>query len=188
MEKWKEVEGYEGLYEISNLKRVKSLKRQVKNLNGFRTVNERILATKIHSCGYVQVVLRKYGTDKCFRIHVLVAKAFIPNSDNKPQVNHIYGVKLNNIVHNLEWVTRKENMQHASQSGLLNNTVLAENRRKILENHKRVVSQFLKDGLFLKNFNSIKEAAEICDIPAPNIVDVCAGRRKSAGGFVWKYV
>jgi len=108
MEEWRKIEGYEGLYQVSNLGRVKSL------MYG----KEKILKGGINPYGYHFVILNKYPIKKNMKVHRLVAKAFIPNSDNKPEVNHIDGNKLNNNIHNLEWNTRKENNSHALDTGL----------------------------------------------------------------------
>ena len=111
---WKDVQGYEGQYQVSNLGRVKSIKRK---LNNGRTVNEKMLnssSKKKTQDGYLMVAL----AGKTFRVNRLVAAAFIPNPDNKPVVNHIDGDKENNKADNLEWTTISENMLHAYRCGL----------------------------------------------------------------------
>lgn len=120
---WKAIEGFEGLYEVSNLGRVRSLDRTYPN--NYRP--HKGIIKKFALCGgrghnkYPTVGLQrvnpKFKTGAL--VHRLVAKAFIPNPDNKPEVNHIDGNKLNNHVDNLEWCTRKENVQHSSDNGLL---------------------------------------------------------------------
>jgi len=103
---WKPVVGYEGLYEVSNLGRVKSLPR-----NG--TIRqERVLRENVKRSGYVNIVLRKNGKPRTFRLHRLVARAFIQNPENKPQVNHKNGDKRDNRAINLEWTTVSENLKH----------------------------------------------------------------------------
>ncbi len=113
-EAWKQIEGYEGLYEVSNLGRVKSLPKP-KSLN--RRKGELIMSHGI-GAGYPFIILCKNGKVKNIRIHRLVAKAFIPNLDNKPQVNHINCVKHDNKVENLEWTTQQENITHAIANGI----------------------------------------------------------------------
>jgi hypothetical protein len=115
---WKEIKGYEGLYQVSNLGRVKSLSK-VKELynGGLYNTKDKILTPRI-SNGYISVSLHKHNKGITKLIHRLVAEAFIPNPEGKPQVNHIDGNKTNNILSNLEWNTRSENIQHAFNTSL----------------------------------------------------------------------
>ena len=107
-EEWRDVGGYEGLYQVSNLGRIRSFHNQYgRVLKPIRTTD-----------GYSQVTLTKKGNQTFVRLHVLIARAFIPNVENKPQVNHIDGNRQNCRVDNLEWVTPKENIQHAYRTGL----------------------------------------------------------------------
>ena len=111
-ETWKDIKGYEGFYQVSNIGNVKSLKRIVNNsttYGGKATVKERILKPKTDKDGYESVGLRKDGKVKHFRVHRLVATAFIPNPNSYPIVNHKDEVKNNNIVSNLEWCTVRYN-------------------------------------------------------------------------------
>lgn len=118
-EVWKPIEGYEGLYEVSNFGRIKSLRRDVAIPNqrlgtvGYRTYPERIKPCVKNRYGYYQVTLSKEAKSRTFRVHRLVALAFIPNPDNKPYINHIDGNKKNNRIENLEWCTASENNWHA---------------------------------------------------------------------------
>lgn len=119
MEIWKDVEGYEGLYQVSNLGRVKSVARFVDHpKGGKRIVQERIMAVKINKRGYLYSSLSKNGVVVNHLNHRVVGIAFIPNNDNKPEVNHKDGVKTNNFKDNLEWSTRSENEIHARKTGL----------------------------------------------------------------------
>lgn len=133
---WKDIKGYEGLYQVSNLGRIKSLQRYRISKSGTnQNVNEKILK---QSCGktnkYLNVTLAKNKKNKTFQIHRLAALNFIPNPNNYPQVNHKDGNKQNNCVDNLEWCTCKENINHAWKNGL----------NHISEKHRKVASDNAK--------------------------------------------
>ena len=137
---WKDVVGFEDYYQVSNLGRVKRIK------GGRGTHIGKILHGAPATDGYWRVLLRKNSKSKCVNVHILVAKAFIPNPDNKPEVNHIDGNKLNNACSNLEWVSHKENMDHAWKNGLCH-FHSEETRRKLSiaannrsEEHRRKLS------------------------------------------------
>ena len=118
-EVWKDIEGYEGLYQVSTCGNIKSLAKPRKNGNGRCYIQkEKLLKQSFTSTGYKKVELYKDGKRKSFKVHRLVAIAFIPNPDNKPEVNHIDGNKINNNIDNLEWVTSSENTIHAYETGL----------------------------------------------------------------------
>lgn len=119
---WKPIKNYEGLYEVSNLGRIKRLS-ETRELFGGRTTmfyEDRILKEKKHSGGYKLVCLCKNGTNKSHSIHRLVAIAFIPNPENKRETNHKNAIKSDNRVENLEWVTPSENQLHAYGLGIKN--------------------------------------------------------------------
>lgn len=124
---WHDIFGYEGLYQVSNFGRIKSVDRIIKNSgtkNGEYHVKGKIKNVSEYKSrgGYCGVTLYKNNVGKSYRVHRLVAQAFIPNPENKPEVNHKDGNKKNNCVDNLEWVTGKENTIHAWNTGLTNNT------------------------------------------------------------------
>lgn len=121
---WRDIEGYEGHYQVSNLGRVKSLERYMNGRNGGKSLlKERILKPIKNNRGYLNVNLSKNRKRKNANIHRLVAKAFIPNPDNKPEVNHVDTNKKNNRADNLEWATTKENIRHAWEKGLCKPTI-----------------------------------------------------------------
>ena len=153
---------------------------------------------RMNSDGYMCITVGKTGNRTVASVHRLVAKAFIPNPLNLPEVNHkdghrkdfnFAGTKENNYEDgNLEWVDRKENMLHASRTGLINKD---SKKRKISTalNQKKSVEKALRpENNVLSIFRSIKIAGEITNIPQQNIGEVCRGNRDSAGGFKWEYV
>lgn len=168
---WKDIRGYEGIFQVSNTGKVKSLER-IDRLG--RKIQEKILTTKVNKNGYVIVHLKHNGRKRTYFVHRLVAIAFLGYEENM-DVNHIDGNKENNCLDNLEWVTRKENMDHAWKNGL-------NKRRK-----PKKVAQYKNDKL-IAVFDSAYDAERKTQIYASHICSCCHGRRKSAGGFNWKYV
>lgn len=163
-EVWKDVKGYEGFYQVSNLGRVKSLPR-----NG--TVKRERILTPHRVGGYLHAELNMRGVHKGKKIHRLVAEAFIPNPDNKREVNHIDGNKHNNTVENLEWVTSSENQLHAFH---------------VIKTQKMsTVLQKDLEGNPIKEWYGINNAAKTLGIQAADISHCCSGQRKMAGGFTW---
>ena len=160
---WKDIEGYEGLYQISNKGHVKSLYKG----------SERILKPVLNRSGYYYIMLYNDNVRKIFSLHRLVAQAFIPNPENKPQVNHLDENKKNNCVDNLEWATAKENSNYGSRNERIS--------RKIL--------QYSKSGDFIREWQSAVEVKRVLGIDQGNIAHCCRGNPKhtTAGGFVWKY-
>jgi len=120
-ELWKDIVGYEGLYQVSNLGRVKRLLGERKNLltGGSSIYKEHEIKRNKIGNQYEYVILSKNKKTRKKYVHQLVAEAFIPNPENKPQINHINGIKTDNRLENLEWVTRSENMQHAYRNNLI---------------------------------------------------------------------
>ena len=121
VEEWKDVVGYEGVYEVSNYGRVRTNKNKTTytSRHGIRHWKQRILKEKAKTNRDVRISLWKNGKSKDYLVHRLVAEAFIPNPDNKPTVNHIDGNPRNNYVENLEWTTYRENNNHAFDNHLM---------------------------------------------------------------------
>lgn len=119
-ELWLPYKGYEGLYEVSNLGRVRSIPRTIyRSDNGAAVhISGKLIKARLDKRGYPRLQLCRNNKSKAFRVHRLVATAFLQNLENLPQVNHKDGVKVNNQVDNLEWVTNLKNRQHADEHGL----------------------------------------------------------------------
>lgn len=139
---WAPVKGYEGFYEVSDTGKVKGIDRMVVSKNGLTRKKGIEIKTRVNNDGYIEVRLSKDSRTTTTFIHILIAKAFIPNPFNKSEVNHINGIKTDNRIENLEWSTHSENMKHAYKMGLL----------------KRI-SKHVIDNCTGKEYTSIKEAA-----------------------------
>jgi hypothetical protein len=118
VEQWKPIAGYEGLYEVSDLGRIKGLEKKAWNGNSFIKIRERILKVFVNKSGYIHVSIYKDKKQKSFYVHRLVAESFVDNPENKPTVNHKNGIKQDNRCFNLEWSTYSENNQHSYDFGL----------------------------------------------------------------------
>lgn len=116
MEVWKDIQGYEGLYQVNSLGEIKSLSHKTQNRQGVYYTNNKILKSTLNNKGYLTVKLTKQGKQKGFKIHRLVAIAFIKNELNLPQVNHKDENKENNKVDNLEWCTNKYNANYGTKA------------------------------------------------------------------------
>lgn len=177
---WKDIVGYEGLYQISNFGNVKSL-----NYN--HTHTSKLLVPKRHHSGYVMVTLCKNNIHKNKFIHILVANAFIENIENKPCVNHIDGDKHNNHVSNLEWVTHKQNTQHAIKTGLRKNLTPLKGLFGGSHPASKKILQFDINGNFIREWDCISVAANYYGLNSCTISNCCAFRKKSAKGYIWRY-
>lgn len=178
---WKPIEGFEG-YEVSSLGRVRSLDREkVSNNGNTRIYKGRLLSQRVSNNGYKMVMLSNAGKSKNCTVHRLVAKAFISNPQNLPQVNHINEFdKTDNRVENLEWMSAKDNCNYGTR-----NQRQVEKRLNNPQRSKQV-HQYTLDGNLIKIWLSSRE----CDRNGFNQAAVsrcCLGKQKQHKGFKWKY-
>jgi hypothetical protein len=175
---WKPIQDHEGYYEISNMGRVKSLFTKVEKTSNGRKILPAQILTPINEGRYFVVNL---SNSRHF-IHRLVAIHFIDNPDSKPQVNHINADKYDNRVENLEWVTAKENSQHAIKLGLIKWNALKDH------NHPKAtrVRQLDQAGKLIQEWECIKYASQALKISHSNICHALAKPHRTAGGFVWE--
>lgn len=168
---WKDIDGYGGFYQVSNLGRIKSLARNTKNGH---CKKDKILKNSVDKKGYVVAELRKDNKRKSYKVHRLVAETFIYNQYNKPQINHKDGNKQNNNVENLEWCTNSENQIHAYKNKLQHDTSLL---------------QFDLKGNLIKEWTNTKEASEYYHVHQSRIYRCCKNEygSKTCKGFIWKY-
>ena len=191
---WKDIKGFEGLYQVSNLGRVKSLERDVICKDG-RVLHyaEKILKLIRMPRRYLIVYLYKNGTQKLFQVHRLVAEAFLPNPNNLPQVNHKNEKPWHNYIHinedgtvdpeksDLEWCTAKYNINYGTRTHRMAITQL--NRK----DRSKAVLQFSLSGVFIKEYLSAHEAHRQTGVNRGNITSCCMGVYKTAGGYIWRY-
>lgn len=203
---WKDIAGYEGLYQVSNLGRVKSLERKTYDTvrKYTRKIEERILKLRLGTPKYYSVILTQKGIQKIFRVHVLVATAFIPNPNNYPVVNHKNGIKTDNRSENLEWCTYKHNSQEALRLGLTKSSIQNLKRWNGCFGYKHNKSKAVKQidivtMEIISTYGSCKEAERETGINASSIGNCCNHRSfkdrngkmyetKTAGGYKWEFV
>lgn len=138
---------------------------------------------QIKRAGYLYIGIKH----KNYRVHRLVAEAFIPNPENKPQVNHINGVKTDNRVENLEWCTASENQRHRYDVLKHNNTPKYWAGKRGKDYHTTKIVLQIKDNIVVAEFYGICEAARNTGVEFSNIAKCCRNERHSAGGFQWRY-
>ena len=178
---WKDIKGYEGIYQVSNLGRVRSLDRVTER--GWKKKGI-LLKPRLKRDGYVDVHLSFKGKDQSLKIHRLVAEAFMPIPEELKkwygtqylQINHKDENKQNNCVDNLEWCTAQYNSMWGTK------------RERQKEKIKKSVMQYDMDGTFIKKWDSIKDATySIVGHNSGRIIDCLKGRSTSAYGYKWKY-
>lgn len=185
---FKDIEWYEWNYQVSDI-------WEVNSIDYHRSWNKNILKPGKDRFWYLMVSLSKNWKWHTKKIHRLVAQSFIPNPDNKPQVNHINWIKSDNRAENLEWNTASENIKHAYDTKL---RIVTENHNFITNppwkwkfwkyhyNSKKVL-QYSKNWIFIREWGSIIDVERELWIQKQNISKCCKWKQKSAGGFIWKY-
>ena len=178
MEVWKDIDGYEGLYQVSNTGKVRSLR--------YRNRDEvRELFLKPHNQGYLQVELHKNGKRKMFTVHRLVAMAFVDGYEVGKEVNHIDENKRNNVSTNLEWVSASQNVLHSISH---RRSVKTRNYPKFhARTDKQAVLQISLDGEVIKRWESSIEVKEKLGYSDWSIKQCCRHKRKTAYGYRWQY-
>lgn len=174
---WKPIKGYEK-YMVSNTGKVKSL-------DYMHTGKEHILKTVTANHGYLAVSIYDNGKPKRILLHRLVAMAFIPNPNNYREVNHIDCNKHNNCVDNLEWVTPKQNIRHAIEKGRINFDKFHQKGAEYIKEKRIPIIAIDKAGN-KREFISLLEAAKKLNVDVSAICRVVRGKRKTAGGYVFK--
>jgi len=185
MEIWKDVIGYEGLYQVSNLGNIRTLERQYysgRNHSICKTQKSTLLKQQKDKDGYLTVGLSKDGVQKYTRVHRVVAEAFIFNDDpeNKTQVNHKDEIKSNNKVDNLEWCTAKYNMNYGTRLTRISEKTKGIANKGCLKS-KEIISKEIICVTTNKIFKSIKDAADFYKVDNSSITAVCKGKRNYCG-------
>lgn len=181
---WKDVVGYEGLYQVSNLGNVRRMrfinnttnKGQIRNMNPWN-----------NGRGYLVVSLMKNGNRKNNYVHRLVAQAFIENPNNCKEINHKDGNKENCCVNNLEWTTRSGNLKHAYRTKLKVGPKSMLGRKGKKHPISKEVKQFSLDGTFIKKYESAKIASDETGVCYMSIKKCRCNNQKTAGGYKWTY-
>lgn len=181
---WKDIHGYNGIYQVSNFGRIRSngfeFKQKVSNgIEVKRYALPKILSQSYTVEGYLVVTLLKDRKAKQYKVHRIIADAFIPNPENKPVINHINGVKDDNRLENLEWVTVKENTQHAHSTGLCGRN-----------GKSKFVARLNEDGSIAEVFESGLKAASCYGHynSSSNLHKVCRNGCGRWCGMKWKYI
>lgn len=175
---WRDIKGYEGIYQVSSMGRVR----------GFYFGKEKMLKPRKDRDGYLLINLHRDGKQYTFRVHRLVAEAFIPNPENKPCIDHINTIKDDNRIENLRWVSIAENNQNPLSRKNLSKGKTGKHRGK--EHHNSIpVIQYSKSNKIIGFWENCQEAARYFGLySGSNIGSCCRGLLKSSNGFKWRYL
>lgn len=172
---WKDIEGYDGVYQISNIGNVQSVQTYYRKRTGVTTVRTQPIKQFVNKYGYLVVTLHKNCIAKTKTVHRLIAKAFIPNPDNLPCINHKNQIKTDNRLENLEWCTYEYNNSYGDKM------------LRISVSSGFVVAQIdAKTNEVIRVFHSAREAGRV--INSKHISECCRGERETACGYKWKYL
>lgn len=185
MKKWKDIPGFEGLYEASTSGEIRSIKRVVYNGVANHVLKERILKPIPNGTGYFGVCLRKDNCSKRMYVHRLVAMAFLRTKNYLLEVNHIDGNRANNNVLNLEWVTRSENHFHRYKT--LKQKGVNEGKTGALNWRSKPVNMINMQNEVVKKFPGVMEAARQLKVNESSIRCALYGRSKTCLGYKWEY-
>jgi hypothetical protein len=188
IEIWKDIKGYEGLYQVSNKGNVKSLNRITINSLGYKRKLKGKYKLQRNIKGYSYTTLHKKGIRNSYGVHRLVAISFIENKKNKPQINHINGNKKDNRVENLEWCNASENQLHNYRK--LNRKISRAFLGKFNEKHpnSKKIKQFDKGGNLINIYNSVAEVQRVTGFLQGNISSAARGDLNQAYNYYWEYV
>lgn len=176
IEIWKDIKGFEGIYQVSNFGRVKSLERFRKGKNGcLVTVKERILKQGIIRNGYYNVILCKNSIEKNYLVHRLVWIAFNGSIPEGYDINHLNEKKFDNRLENLNLMTHRENLNYGTRN------------ERSAKKRANGVLQFTLDNILVKEYPSTKQVERELGFAQGNIVNCCNGKHKTAYGYIWRY-
>lgn len=192
MEEWRDIAGYEGIYQVSSMGNVRSLDRMGGNNHFYKGC---VLKKRLKKAGYLQVQLCKNSEHKFFAIHRLVAIAFIPNPNNKPTVNHLDEDKTNNNVYNLEWATHRENTNYGTRTERMKKSkdykAIGRKTSSTLINrgYGKKILQYDLFGNLIKEYRTINEAVKETGYCKSGIIGVCKHKKyaKTYKGYKWEY-